>query len=178
MTPYLEMALNNAWANATLYGAMAELDDAAFAAPRPGFFPSLSHTMNHIHEVDLYYIDALEEGGLGRAVYDRAPVPSVAALAALQSRADLRLASFCQRMTASDAARRVRTERSHDPEVTEQVGSLLLHIFQHQIHHCGQVHAMLAGTDIPRPQLDEFFLRQDGPLRADEMRALGLDRVF
>ena len=63
MTPYLEMSLNNAWANATLYRALAGLDDADFAARRPGFFPSLSETMNHIHAVDLYYIDALEELG-------------------------------------------------------------------------------------------------------------------
>ena len=41
MTPYRDMALNNAWANATLYAAMSTLDHAAFAAERPGFFPSL-----------------------------------------------------------------------------------------------------------------------------------------
>jgi hypothetical protein len=35
---------------------------------------------------------------------------------------------------------------------------------------------MLAGTAVPPPQLDEFFLRQDAPLRAQEMRALGFAR--
>jgi uncharacterized damage-inducible protein DinB len=43
----------------------------AFVAEAPGFFPSLAATLNHIHEVDLYYIDALTEDGLGRSVYDR-----------------------------------------------------------------------------------------------------------
>jgi hypothetical protein len=32
---------------------------------------------------------------------------------------------------------------------------------------------MLAGTAVPPPQLDEFFLRQDAPLRAGDLRALG-----
>ena len=50
---------------------------------------------------------------------------------------------------------------------------MLAHLFQHDIHHRGQVHAMLAGTDVPPPQLDEFFLEQDAPLRAEELRALG-----
>ncbi|NND18140.1 MAG: nuclease, partial [Silicimonas sp.] len=35
--PWLKMALNNAWANATLYGALTELPDQAFTARRPGF---------------------------------------------------------------------------------------------------------------------------------------------
>jgi uncharacterized damage-inducible protein DinB len=34
----------------------------AFVAEAPGFFPSLAATLNHIYEVDLYYIDALTEG--------------------------------------------------------------------------------------------------------------------
>jgi hypothetical protein len=32
---------------------------------------------------------------------------------------------------------------------------------------------MLAGTDLPRPQLNEFFLGQDAPLSAEEQRVLG-----
>ena len=61
--PWRAMALNNAWANATLYRAVQSLPEAGFTAKRPGFFGSLSATMNHIYEVDLYYIDALEAGG-------------------------------------------------------------------------------------------------------------------
>ena len=43
--PYLTMAQNNAWANATLYAAISGLSDEEFAAPRPGFFPSLAATL-------------------------------------------------------------------------------------------------------------------------------------
>jgi uncharacterized damage-inducible protein DinB len=69
--PYIAFASNNAWANRTLYDAVARLSQAEFVAEAPGFFPSLAATLNHIYEVDLYYIDALTEGGLGRSVYDR-----------------------------------------------------------------------------------------------------------
>ncbi len=155
--PYLTMALNNAWANATLYGAISALSEEALAAPRPGFFPSLKATLNHILVVDLYYVDALEEGGQGRSVFDRADLATVAELAAAQAAVDMRLATFCSNMTPSlsDAPR--ATER-REGIVTEQVGPLLLHLFQHQVHHRGQAHTMILDAGIAPPQLDDFHL--------------------
>jgi len=50
---------------------------------------------------------------------------------------------------------------------------LLLHLFQHQIHHRGQAHAMLSATSVSPPQLDEFFASEEAPLRAEEFVALG-----
>ena len=55
----------------------------------------------------------------------------------------------------------------------ERLDRLLLHLFQHQVHHRGQAHAMLSGTAIAPPQLDEFFPAEDAPLRAEEFRELG-----
>jgi uncharacterized damage-inducible protein DinB len=50
---------------------------------------------------------------------------------------------------------------------------LLLHVFQHQIHHRGQAHAMLSGTSVQPPQLDEFFSADESALRAHEFAELG-----
>jgi hypothetical protein len=36
---------------------------------------------------------------------------------------------------------------------------------------------MLAGTSVPPPQLDEFFLREELPLRRDELAELELPLV-
>lgn len=155
--PFLLMALNNAWANATLYGAISGLSEEAFAAPRPGFFPSLKATLNHIYEVDLYYVDALEAGGLGRSVYDRDDIGSVTELARAQAAMDMRLASFCRGLTPAMLDEDRNTER-RDGMVTETVGALLLHLFQHQIHHRGQAHTMVADAGIDPPQLDDFHL--------------------
>lgn len=38
----------------------ARLVPGEFEAARSGFFPSIKATLNHIHVVDLYYLDALE----------------------------------------------------------------------------------------------------------------------
>lgn len=158
MSPYAEMALNNAYANRTIYGAIAGMDRATFTAKRPGFFPSIARTLNHIYEVDLFYIDALEEGGLGRSVYERADVEEVADLAQAQANADMRLAMFCQ--GEIDLERLVDVERKGLIS-REKIGALLPHLFQHQVHHRGQVHVQIGEAGIAPPQLDDFFLEHE-----------------
>lgn len=160
MRPWITMALNNAWANATLYAALSGLSEAAFIEERPGFFPSLAATLNHIHEVDLYYLDALEQGGQGRAVFDRAPVTDPAALAQLQSETDMRFATFCQNLGDGDLEETRVTDRPSGP-VGETVSALILHLVQHQIHHRGQAHVQLSHAGVAPPQLDEFHLKYD-----------------
>ena len=59
----------------------------------------------------------------------------------------------------------------------ETVTRLLAHLFQHQIHHRGQAHAMLAGTHVKPPQLDEFFCANEAHLRAAELAELGLSEA-
>ncbi|MFD1344077.1 DinB family protein [Litorisediminicola beolgyonensis] len=156
--PWLAMALNNAWANATLYGALSGMGEAEFAAPRPGFFPSLKSTLNHIWLVDLYYLDSLEEGGAGRGVFDRPEIASIPKLAAAHSETDMRLAAFCRGLTDETLRAERVTDRADGP-VSEEVASVLLHLFQHQIHHRGQAHSMIADAGIAPPQLDDFHLR-------------------
>jgi len=59
----------------------------------------------------------------------------------------------------------------------ENTTRLLAHLFQHQIHHRGQAHAMLAGTSVKPPQLDEFFCANEAHLRAAELADIGLSEA-
>lgn len=155
------MARNNAWANDRLLQACAGLDAAGLAAERAGFFPSLRQTLNHILAVDIYYLDALEETGRGQAAFDPPPdLADATSLRAAQSASDARLVGFCDRLRPSDLDRVILVARDEGP-TWEGLDPVLAHLFQHQIHHRGQAHAMLAGTTVPPPQLDEFFLDYD-----------------
>ncbi len=158
--PWLAMALNNAWANATLYAAFAGMSESEFTAERPGFFPSLSRTMNHIYEVDLYYLDALEKGGRGRGVFRRENIELAEPLGQAQADADMRFARFCQSLTL-DQLSEVRSTEREDETCEETVAALILHLVQHQIHHRGQAHVQLSAAGIDPPQLDEFYLDFD-----------------
>ncbi len=156
------MARNNGWSNDRLLEACEGLDEAAFAAPRTSFFPSLRATLNHLYAVDGYYLDALEENGRGLAVFDPHPdFARPAELRAAQAASDRRLIGFCDGLVAADLDRSVMVVRDPAGRPRERICAVLAHLFQHQIHHRGQAHAMLAGTEVAPPQLDEFFLDFD-----------------
>ena len=167
------MAYNNAWANHRLLNACEGLSQAEFAAPRTGFFPSLQATLNHILVIDLFYVDALEGGWLGpRAWANEVPYPSLAALKSAQAAMDKRLLAMCDALTPELLDGVVRINRDTRVQ-TERRDRLLMHLFQHQIHHRGQAHAMLSETSVAPPQLDEFFAEGEAPLRAVEFAELG-----
>ncbi len=172
-------ACNNAWANHRLLNACRTLSDQDLAARRTSFFPSIIHTLNHNLTVDWFYVSALEGQCMGPNAFEpEIPFTRLADLERAQRDIDRRLVAVCEglcddRLAAtSELVRRgwVQTERND---------RILLHLFQHQIHHRGQVHAMLAGTAAAPPQLDEFFLADAGEqaLRRDDFAALGFDEA-
>lgn len=172
---FQEMARNNAWSNHRVARACARLVPGAFEAPRVGFFPSLKETLNHILMVDGYYIDALE----GHAdAHERAkayvPHDSVPALSAAQRASDQRLLAYCLALDGDRLDVPVTLPRADRVAPQETVRRVLSHLFVHQIHHRGQAHAMLSSAEVAPPQLDEFFLLHELPLRRDELRALSL----
>jgi uncharacterized damage-inducible protein DinB len=167
------MAYNNAWANHRLLTACAGLTQAEFEAPRTGFFPSLQATMNHILIIDRFYVDALEGGTLGPAAWaDPMPCPTVSDLRPAQAAVDRRLIAWCEALDEPGVDRIIHVHRRTRVQ-TERADRLLLHLFQHQIHHRGQAHAMLSSTPVAPPQLDEFFSVAEAPLRAAEFDELG-----
>ena len=121
---FREMALNNAWSNQRLLSACARLSDAAFAAERVSFFPSLEATLNHILIVDWYYLDALVEGGRGYAIFDdELPYEMLPELALAQLASDRRLIDFCNGLAPGDLARGVKLDRAARGIKHELVGA-------------------------------------------------------
>ncbi len=167
------MAYNSAWANHRLLSACAPLSQEEFAAPRTGFFPSIQATLNHILVIDRFYVDALEGGTLGPAAWaDPVPCPTLPELHAAQAAVDRRLIAWCNALARDGTNRIIHVHRGTRVQL-ERADRLLLHLFQHQIHHRGQAHAMLSGTRIKPPQLDEFFSIAEAPLREAEFKELG-----
>jgi uncharacterized damage-inducible protein DinB len=170
---YRAFAYNNAWANHRLLAACQRLSQAEFEAARTGFFPSLQKTLNHILIIDRFYIDALEGGWLGPKAWENdVPCATVTDLRHEQSAVDRRLIRICEELTADGLGEVVRVNRDTRVQ-TERQDRLLMHLFQHQIHHRGQAHAMLSETSVEPPQLDEFFAIDEAPLRAAEFAELG-----
>lgn len=169
----VRLAENNAWSNYRLYRSCERLHEGELEAKRTSFFPSLVETLQHIVAVDLYYLDALENGGLGLSIFDEALPTTAGSLEALQRKADTRFVAFTRTLSDADLAREVRIPRRDHVQV-DDVTNVVLHLSAHQIHHRGQVHAMLSGSSVAPHQLDEFFMKEELPLREAELRAIGL----
>ena len=178
------MAVNNAWANHRLLNSCTRLSQAEFVAPGVSFFPSIKATLNHNLTVDWYYVDALERAHNGlprnpdaRNFFEpREPFTTCAELATAQRAVDRRLVTLCRQLNDERLALAVPLLRRTGWQV-EPTTRLLAHLFQHQIHHRGQAHAMLAGTSVAPPQLDDFFCANDVGLCTAELAELGYDEA-
>jgi uncharacterized damage-inducible protein DinB len=180
----LTMAYQNAWANHRLAKAWLQLSPDELAAPRVSFFPSLSATLNHILTCDWFYVDALERELRGDEPHpdcyvffnEDEPFAHGADLKREQALVDRRLIAYCEQLRDADLGRLVTIARDtpqHDSRLR-----MLSHLFEHQIHHRGQVHAMLSGTSVTPPQLDEFFCAGESALRAEDFAELGWTEVM
>jgi uncharacterized damage-inducible protein DinB len=172
----ITQARANQLANRRLLGAMAALSEAEFHAPRVSFFPSLALTLNHLLNVDHYYLAALRGDAAMRDIWaSYVPAQTVAELADRQAASDAQLVAVCEQLTEADLTREVAFDRGQDIESgpREPLAWVLAHLFMHQTHHRGQAHAMLASTAVKPPQLDDFILMGDAKHRVADMAAMG-----
>jgi len=173
-------AYHNAWANHRLLRACGSLSQEEFVAPRTSFFPSIKATLNHILTVDWYYLEALERSLAGRSpdpdpgrfFRPEEPFERCEDLAREQRAADRRLIALCESLTDERLGTTIEVPR-RDGIQHDSARRILAHLFQHDIHHRGQVHAMLAGTPVKPPQLDEFYCANEAQLRAADFAELG-----
>ncbi len=168
----------NALANLRLHAAMSPLSTQELHAPRTSFFPSLMATLNHMLAVDRYYFAALAGDPDPKGAWRRfRPATEFAPLAAAQRASDLQLVALCEALDGAACDRVVDMPRGGGRIQRDRVAHVLAHLFMHQTHHRGQVHAMLAGTSVQPPQLDEFLMPSEAHLREPEMLAFDWDEA-
>jgi len=175
LLPFLRTQVRaNRLANHRLHAAMAGLSDEEFQAKRTSFFPSLQATLQHILAVDLYYLAGLHGEADMAAQWDRAPAClTIGELIPHQAAADERFIAHLESLSPPNLDDTIALDRGEGRIQRDRRGNVIAHLVNHQVHHRGQVHAMLSGTAIKPPQLDEFLMPSEAHLRTADLAALG-----
>ena len=164
----------NRLANHRLHHAMRTLSKEEYHAPRTSFFPSLAQTLDHILAVDLYYLAALHgEVDMERQWREVPKCATVADLALAQVAADARFVNHVGALSTASLDEVIELDRGKGRVQRERRGHVIAHLLNHQVHHRGQAHAMLAGTAVAPPPLDEFLMPSEAHLRAADVKAVG-----
>lgn len=155
------MAEYNAEMNRRLYAAAARLSDAERKAPRGAFWGSIDGTLNHLLWGDRQWMSrfdgwpkpaqAIKQSG---ALYD-----DFARLRTERERADAAICGWAAQVddTWLDADM-TWLSGAAGREVTAPKRLLAAHMFNHQTHHRGQVHALLTAAGQETGDTDLFLL--------------------
>lgn len=153
------MAAYNSEMNRRLYAAAGRLSDDERRRDRGAFFGSIHRTFNHLLWADQMWMSRFEG-------WEKPPVPGsesttmVADFDGLMHRRvamDARLEGWAAGLSAAWLEHDLTwTSGISNREMTKPRAMLVVHLFNHQTHHRGQVHAMLTAagqatgdTDLP-----------------------------
>jgi uncharacterized damage-inducible protein DinB len=158
-TQFEMLAAYNAWVNERLYDAAAKVGDADYRADRGAFFGSLHGTLNHLLLGDRIWMHRFTGEGEEPKQLDAILYDNFADLRAARRAEDERIVGYVARLTDADLRGTLRYRSTRAPAELEQyLAPLLLHFFNHQTHHRGQVHAMITAAGEQTGDTDLFLL--------------------
>ena len=153
------MARYNTWQNRNIFGVAAQLGDADRKAHRGAFFGSIHATLNHILWADQMWLwrFAVVERPIAKTITDGlAQFENWADLSAARVAFDARIEAWAASLTDSDLSGDLLwTSGATGQHMTTPKWVAITHIFNHQTHHCGQVHTLLTASGI-KPDLTDL----------------------
>jgi uncharacterized damage-inducible protein DinB len=162
--PFRMLAGYNAWANGRLYDAAARLSDADYRADRGAFFRSVHGTLNHLLVADRIWLRRFTGTGEVPNRLDAILFDDLQALRTVREREDERIIAYVSGLSETDLEGIIRYRTiSNRAEMEQPLAPALLHFFNHQTHHRGQVHCLLTSIAGDAPSLDLIlFQRESG----------------
>jgi uncharacterized damage-inducible protein DinB len=156
------LALYNRWANQRVYDAAARLPDADYRADRGAFFKSVHGTLNHLLVGDRIWMRRFTGEGEAPTRLDAILHEDFAELRAAREAEDARIIRYVEGLDDAALAGRLRYRTIVKPADIEQpLAPALMHFFNHQTHHRGQVHCLLTGLTGDAPSLDLIMFQRE-----------------
>lgn len=155
------MARYNAWQNASLLAAAATLDPAERGRNRGAFFGSIRRTLSHLLWADLVWMSRFDGGP--RPDVDISGSPDLFAdgpdFLTRRAETDARIRAWAEALRDDDLVGDLRWfSGAVGRETVRPLALCVVHMFNHQTHHRGQVHAMLTAAGARPGDTDLFIL--------------------
>lgn len=160
------MARYNAWQNKQVRAAFEALPDADLRKDRKGFFGSILGTANHLLWGDMLWMSRFDggsrpEGGIAESVDFQ---PTAAVWAGERYRVDARILTWAEKLRAMDLHGDLTWySGAMGRDMAKPLDLCIMHFFNHQTHHRGQIHAMLTAAGAKAPVTDLAFMPDEGP---------------
>ncbi|KKM87312.1 hypothetical protein LCGC14_1270230 [marine sediment metagenome] len=156
------LAAYNQWMNSKIYEVAGQLPETELAKDRSAFFGSILGTLNHILVGDTIWLKRFAthpscEGSLQEVA--KLPNPTnlsqivfddISSLSEHRAWLDQQIISWIAELTEGDLDFVLSYHNTKGVPANKRYSSLVLHFFNHQTHHRGQVSALLsqAGADV------------------------------
>ena len=149
----------NAWMNDKLYGACATLSDEDRKRNRGAFFRSIHGTLNHLLLADSVWMGRFEGKPFAFRSLDQELYASFEELRTRRAEMDARIDRWVDGLTEAALEAKLEytsaiTKRTHAPTVWKVV----VHFFNHQTHHRGQLTALLSQAGVDYGSTDLLFM--------------------
>jgi uncharacterized damage-inducible protein DinB len=156
------MAEYNQWMNEKIYQAATELSLEQLSENKGAFFGSIMGTLNHIAVADIFWLkrfalallehkelDSIRQLPLPEAL-DSVLFAGLSELKAIRKMLDESLSAFANSVSEIELNSDISFKNTKGVVATKNLFSLLMHVFNHQTHHRGQVTTLFSqlGVDV------------------------------
>jgi uncharacterized damage-inducible protein DinB len=155
------LATYNQWMNNKVYEAALRLDNTELTKDRGAFFGSILGTLNHIYVGDIIWLKRFASHPTSPSFPDviELPTPShldqilfedIGDLAKQRAWLDNQIIHWVEQLSDQDLDSLLSYHNTKGIPANKHFGSLILHFFNHQTHHRGQVTTLLsqAGEEV------------------------------
>ncbi|SFD44663.1 DinB family protein [Roseivivax sediminis] len=157
----VEMARYNAWQNRQIKAALKTLTEADLTCDRGAVFGSILGTLNHVLWADTAWMARFTGGAPPRVGLEESPdfTDGPGAWEIARFRRDAAILHWAERLRNVELGGTLSwTSAATGRTETKSRALCVVHMFNHQTHHRGQVHAMLSQAGAVPPVSDLAFM--------------------